>query len=127
MDNITIYVPISVGELFDKITILKIKKERITDQQKILNVCKELSLLEESALKINNINIQQLIEILKDINLTLWIIEEKKRQKEKEKCFDDEFVRLAREVYLNNDKRAEIKKQINLLTKSAIFEEKSYD
>lgn len=127
MDNIIeITVPISVGELFDKITILKIKKEKISCIDKKNNILKELDLLQQKSLVINQNKIFDLINSLEKINRVLWDIEEKKRHKEKEKTFDDEFVQLAREVYINNDKRAEIKKQINFITNSLIVEEKSY-
>lgn len=128
MDNtVEILVPISVGELFDKITILKIKQQKFTDNEKLFNVNKELSLLENHARLIDMSKIKQSIEELEQVNHLLWDIEDKKRMKEKEKNFDFEFIELSRSVYINNDKRAEIKKQINLITNSLIIEEKSYE
>ncbi len=119
-------VPVSVGELFDKITILEIKVERITAEHKLVNICQELALLQHIASAIDQTKIQHLVSQLKHTNLMLWDTEEQKRAKEKAQCFDQEFIELARAVYLNNDKRAEIKRQINLITKSSIVEEKSY-
>ena len=121
-----IEIPVSVGELFDKITILEIKVERIAAEHKLANICQELALLQHIASAIDQTKIQHLISQLKHTNLMLWNIEEKKRKKELEKCFDQEFIELARSVYMYNDKRAEIKKQINLITNSDIIEEKSY-
>ncbi len=122
-----VMIPVSVGELFDKITILELKKEKIKDIDKLKNICNELLQLEKISTLIDQTNIQQLILELKEVNSILWTIEDKKRYKEKEKCFDQEFIELARAVYVYNDKRAQIKKQINLITKSSIVEEKSYE
>lgn len=122
-----VMIPVSIGELFDKITILEIKKEKITDPNKIKNICNELTQLKKISLVVNQDDIEQHIYNLKKINNELWKIEDKKRDKEKEKQFDSEFIELARAVYINNDKRADIKKQINLITKSSIVEEKSYE
>jgi hypothetical protein len=122
-----VMIPVSVGELFDKITILEIKAERITAAHKLANICQELALLQQIASDIDNAKIQHLITQLKQTNLSLWNIEEQKRTKEKAQCFDDEFVALARAVYINNDLRAAIKRDINLITGSTINEEKSYD
>lgn len=123
----SIFVPISVGELFDKITILEIKERKIKDNHKLVNIQKELSLLNNISKSINLANLSDLIDELKNINIVLWDIEERKREKEKLKCFDEEFIELARSVYTNNDKRAYIKKQINLLSNSSLIEEKSYE
>lgn len=124
MNKVTI--PVSVGELIDKITILEIKLEKIKDANKLANVSKELSLLKSISHNIAQDELEPLIVELKNTNLLLWNIEEKKRKKELAKCFDQEFIKLARSVYIYNDKRAEIKKQINLITNSNIIEEKSY-
>jgi hypothetical protein len=125
MNNITI--PVSIGELLDKITILEIKKEKITDGAKLNNIKKELDFLVLASKDIPRNDIRDHVNNLKSVNLLLWDIEEKKRLKEKQKCFDQEFIELSRSVYIYNDKRAEIKKQINQLTNSSIVEEKSYD
>ena len=117
--------PISVGELLDKITILEIKKNKMQNS-KLENVLKELSFLRELIEK-HKIDItEDLFSQLKEVNLSLWNIEDQIRIKEKNKEFDNTFIELARSVYFKNDKRAEIKKSINLLCNSEITEEKSY-
>ena len=122
-----IYIPVSIGELLDKITILEIKKEKIKVSKKIININNELELLKNISLTINLNSLHDTLKELKHINSELWDIEEAKRKKEKLKLFDLEFIELARSVYIKNDKRAEIKKTINLITKSLIIEEKSYN
>lgn len=122
-----VMIPVSLGELFDKITILEIKTERIDADHKLVNIHKELGLLQQIASTIDDTNILHLVSQLKHTNLVLWDIEEQKRIKEKSQCFDDEFVVLARAVYINNDLRAAIKREINVITGSHIIEEKSYD
>ena len=120
-----INAPISIGELVDKITILEIKKNKLQDS-KLENVLKELSYLRELIEK-NKIDItEDLFSQLKKINLSLWEIEDRIRIKEKNKEFDNTFIELARSVYFKNDKRAEIKKNINQLSNSEITEEKFY-
>ena len=120
-----INAPISIGELLDKITILEIKKNKLQNS-KLKNVLKELSFL-KGLIGEHKININDdLFSQLKEINLSLWNIEDQIRIKEKNKEFDNTFIELARSVYLNNDKRAEIKKSINLLSNSEITEEKIY-
>ena len=120
-----INAPISIGELVDKITILEIKKNKLQNS-KLENVLKELSVLRKLMEK-NQIEItDDLFTQLKEINLTLWNIEDQIRIKEKNKEFDNIFIELARSVYFKNDKRAEIKKRINELSNSEISEEKSY-
>jgi len=122
-------VEISTGELLDKISILEIKLLNIKDKEKIKNVYKELQtlnpyfqdLLDEYGLKIKNLYIK-----LSNINKALWDIEDAIREKEASEEFDEEFVELARGVYITNDQRAAVKKEINLLTKSELVEEKSY-
>ena len=119
--------PISIGELIDKITILTIKIARIPDPLKIENIVKELIQLRAIADKLEaplelNVYYTQLLMVNQD----LWDIEDKKRKHEKEQIFDDEFIQLARQVYIKNDYRAELKKKINLLMGSTIVEEKSY-
>ena len=121
-----INVPISIGELIDKITILEIKKDKLQNL-KLKNILKELSFL-RAVLEKNIILIPDEIFLqLKSINLTLWDIEDKIRIKEKNKEFDTEFIELARSVYFNNDRRSETKKELNLMFKSEIIEEKSYE
>ena len=120
-----INAPISIGELVDKITILEIKKNKLQNS-KLENVLKELSFLRKLMEK-NQIEItDDLFTQLKEINLTLWNIEDQIRIKEKNKEFDNIFIELARSVYFKNDIRAEIKKKINQLSNSEITEEKSY-
>ena len=115
-----INAPISIGELFDKITILQIKKE------KLLNVNLELNLLKE-IVEVNKIDIDdELINELRKINYKLWNIEDKIRIKEKLKNFDEEFIEIARSVYIENDKRSALKRKINIKYNSNIVEEKSY-
>ena len=121
-----IVVPISVGELVDKVTILRIKSTQIKDAQKLENIRNELVALEETCLK-NKIDLKtNLVAELEAINLKLWDVEDELREKERTETFDKEFINLARAVYFTNDKRADIKKQINLSTGSKFVEEKSY-
>ncbi len=122
-------IPVSYGELLDKITILEIKAERIKDAAKLENVRHELELLSEVwDTHVNDANkVDEAREQLKAVNLTLWEIEDKIRLKEAANTFDDRFVELARAVYVTNDRRAAIKKDINLALGSALIEEKSYE
>jgi hypothetical protein len=121
-----IKVPISPGELLDKITILRIKSQRMTDPQKLANVRLELTALEETWRKFGAPDIEADITALLHVNERLWVIEDEIRDKERAKAFDAEFIRLARAVYVENDERAAIKRRINLALGSAIVEEKSY-
>jgi predicted nucleic acid-binding Zn-ribbon protein len=117
-----ITIPVSVGELIDRITILEIKAF-LSDNEYIHKELEELN-------QIKSTITQYLLEYevqLKKINETLWKIEDKIRQKEKDQEFDNEFIELARSVYINNDKRAEIKRKINEVTNSKIQEVKLYD
>lgn len=127
--DMIIMAPISIGELFDKITILRVKQSKLTDPDKLKNVSFELEQLEELANSKVEINTElvNLIDSLHEINAELWDIEDGKRQCEREKLFDDRFITLARQVYIKNDTRASIKRSINNLLGSTIFEEKSYD
>lgn len=122
-----ILAPISVGELIDKITILTIKMSRITDPSKLENISKELAQLKELC---NSVKAPAELCVLHSqlfkINDELWDIEDSKRQHEREQRFDDEFIQLARQVYIKNDQRASIKRSINELAGSDIVEEKSY-
>ena len=122
-------VPVSVGEVLDKITILQIKLAHISDANKRVNIQNELdALLPLVAGDVfTTVEMQGLMAELKSVNEALWNIEDDIREKEAAKSFDAEFIKLARAVYVTNDKRAEIKKQINLATGSALIEEKSYE
>lgn len=116
------------GELVDKITILEIKSERIKDASKLSNVLIELEILRK-ALTENVPASEELTALHKSlaaVNLELWVIEDDIRDCERAKDFGPEFIRLARAVYVTNDRRAALKKEINLLVGSAIVEEKSY-
>ena len=126
MENI--HVPVSPGEVLDKITILEIKSERMTDPDKVANVRVELKLLEETwAANISDDEvIRDLHAQLKEINEALWEIEDDIRDKERAKAFDERFIELARAVYFTNDRRSEVKKKLNLHLGSQIIEEKSY-
>jgi len=123
-----ILTEISAGELLDKITILEIKLVKIKDKENLLEINKEYESLKET--KNSNIkltkNLEKLIIQLKEINLKLWDIEDKKRICEKNKDFGQAFVDLSRSVYLNNDKRANIKSEINKILGSNIREIKKY-
>jgi len=124
-----IYAEISAGELVDKITILKIKKEKITNKEKLIEIKKELDSLTNTFNKLikKNINLETLTKELKNINLKLWDIEDKKRELEKKQGFGKEFIKLARNVYRFNDERAKIKLKINEALGSNIKEVKSYE
>ena len=123
-----ILVPVSFGELLDKIAILQIKSERMTDPAKLANVRAELSALEKTwmAHPAAGQDIVKLRAELKAVNERLWVIEDDIRLKEKAQVFDDAFIQLARSVYFQNDIRARVKKDINLALGSAYVEEKSY-
>jgi hypothetical protein len=123
-----ILVPVSFGELLDKISILQIKSERMSDVAKLANVANELQALRSTwnAHPAAATDIAQLRADLKAVNERLWVIEDDIRLKEKAQAFDQEFVALARSVYIQNDERARIKKAINLALGSAYVEEKSY-
>ena len=111
MENGLCYVPVSIGELYDKYTILQIKEEKITSESKLRIVKKELDYLKTY---VNNFNLEALlIKEIKEINEQLWDIEDKIRDKERAKEFDHEFIELARQVYITNDKRSEVKNKIN--------------
>ena len=124
-----ILAEISAGELIDKITILNIKKEKITNNEKLVEIEKELKSLKDTFNKkiIPNNSLLELMEQLKKINLMLWDIEDGKRNAEKNKKFDERFIELARNVYKFNDERAKIKLKINNLLGSNLKEVKSYD
>ena len=123
-----ILAEISAGELFDKITILEIKKTKISNKEKLFEINKELSSLNETVKKFipDQSSISKYINDLKDINLKLWDIEDGKRAAEKYKKFDEKFIELSRNVYKFNDERAKIKLAINTSLGSKIKEVKSY-
>ena len=124
-----ILAEISAGELFDKITILDIKRAKISNKEKLIDIEKELSSLNETVKKYipNQSSISKHINDLKNVNLKLWDIEDEKRDAEKNKRFDKKFIELARNVYKFNDERAKIKLAINTSLGSNIKEVKSYE
>ena len=124
----TPHIPVSWGELIDKITILEIKSKRLSDQKAMGNVLKELSMLQAIANAVveNDPAVAALKADLLAVNLTLWDIEDHIRDKELQQAFDAEFIELARSVYFQNDRRAMLKKQMNMALKSELVEEKSY-
>ena len=124
-----ILAEISVGELFDKITILNIKKKKISDNDKLQNIHTELKTLNDQSKKISVSDTQALNALvlqLQQINEDLWDIENFKRECEAKKDFGESFIKLSRDVHFKNDKRAITKKEINLLSNSQIVEEKEY-
>lgn len=125
-----IQAPISLGELIDKITILEIKAVHIGDAAKLKNVTHELTILNDKVDHLLDIagkaRLEPLKKSLKDINQQLWVIEDDIRDCERTKDFSDKFIQLARAVYFTNDKRAAVKKDINLAFGSELIEEKSY-
>lgn len=122
-----IEAPVSWGELVDKITILQIKSDRMTDEAKLANVRKELTLLTEKlGDHARNDEVSRLTKALYDVNAALWDIEDDIRDCENAGDFGDKFVQLARSVYITNDKRAELKREVNFALGSGLMEEKSY-
>ena len=124
-----ILAEISVGELFDKITILNIKTQKIYDSEKLINIKNELNFLNKQASNLNvkdQDSLRKNINKLQSINEELWDIENFKRECEANKDFGEKFIQLSRDVHFKNDIRAQIKKEINLLTDSIIVEEKEY-
>jgi len=118
--------PISIGELFDKITILEIKLSQVKNEDKLKNITMEHNYLKKISVSINTKNIDYLIDNLKEVNMILWNIENSIRAKENLQEFDLEFIEIARSVYKNNDIRADIKKKINMLANSLLCEEKEH-
>ena len=118
---------ISVGELVDKITILEIKLNKINNPEKLQNIKNELDVLNEYFVKIENDQLNQLKNKLKDTNLKLWQIEDDIRVCEKNQDFSSSFINLARSVYITNDERFELKNSINEIYSSVIKEVKSYE
>lgn len=122
-DNVC-YVPVSIGELIDKYTILQIKQNKIQNAEKLAMVEKEITYLQPFVDK-HNLE-PELIDELREINEKLWVVEDQIRDKEKIRLFDDEFIQLARSVYIINDKRCETKNKINTILNSGLSEVKSY-
>jgi hypothetical protein len=124
----SIYVEIAPGELVDKITILEIKRARISQPDKLRNVAVELATLEEARAKAMppSDELRRLTDQLREVNEALWVIEDDIRECERQGNFGTQFIELARSVYRQNDKRAALKRQINDLLGSKIIEEKSY-
>jgi Family of unknown function (DUF6165) len=122
-------VDISIGEFFDKVTILEIKQARISDPGKLVNIKKELDGLNQllARLPFSRDSIKKEFAELKQINEKLWVIEDDIRDKEAKKEFDQVFIDLARAVYITNDRRSEVKRDINLKLGSDFVEEKSYE
>ena len=123
-----ILVEVSVGELFDKISILEIKKDKIKDEEKLKYIVNEYNLLKEQMVDKVKLNekLSSLFDALKDINSKLWVIEDDKRLCEKNSDFGEKFIKLSRDVHFLNDKRASIKLEINNQTGSKIKEIKEY-
>jgi predicted nuclease with TOPRIM domain len=119
-------IEVSNGEIIDKLTIVQIKLERITDDAKLANLRREYDMLKEAAASIISQD-DPLYTALYEVNCSLWDIEDRIRDLERKKDFGQEFISTAREVYFNNDKRSEIKREINLKTESGLIEEKSYE
>lgn len=122
-----IKVPISNGELLDKITILQIKREKIKDEEKQKHIHRELEELSILMKTLPMNEIDNLFTELKEINNQLWDVEDALRDKERNKEFDNEFIQLARKVYFTNDKRSQVKLKINQISKSELVEVKSYE
>jgi len=123
-----ILVPVSPGEMLDKITILRIKSQRMSDPNKSANVRLELNALEATwkSSAYASIDVDGEMRALQAVNERLWTIEDAIRDKERARAFDAEFIRLARSVYIENDERAAIKRRLNLKLGSSLVEEKSY-
>ena len=129
-DSHTLLVPVAAGELIDKITILRLKEERLQRQEALANVRRELqgleAVLNEAGPALSIDGVLTLTEALQAINTQLWDVEDALRLLEAEQRFDQEFIRLARSVYQLNDQRAALKRQINEVCGSPLLEEKSY-
>ena len=122
-----ISIPVSIGEMIDKLSILQVKKTKISDEIKLKFVNKEFEILHDlSSIHLNNLEIESLYHQLIEINSSLWDVEDKLRVLEKEKKFEGEFISLARKVYFTNDERFRLKNEINSITSSEIREVKDY-
>jgi len=123
-----VFVPIAYGDLIDKITILEIKSERLEDPDKLANVQTELKMLQDIVDEqgLTSDAILGLKQSLKDVNTEIWDLEDEVRDCERKSSFEDNFIRIARAIYRTNDKRAAVKREINIEVGSAIVEEKSY-
>jgi hypothetical protein len=120
-------VPVSIAEMIDKLSILQVKKTKISDEIKLEFVNKEFEILHNlSSIHLNNLEIESLYHQLVEINSSLWDVEDKLRVLEKEKKFEGEFISLARKVYFTNDERFRLKNEINSITSSEIREVKDY-
>ena len=119
-------IEVSNGEIIDKLTILMIKLERIKDVKKLENIRKEYEVLKEAAESIISLD-DPLVKELYNVNSELWDIEDHIRELERRKDFGDDFINTARSVYYKNDRRAELKREINIKTSSGLIEEKSYE
>jgi len=124
-----VVIPVSWGELFDKITILEIKRQRIADGSKLANINRELDALREvcRAFQLPGRDLDELVAELRSVNESLWDIEDDIRSCERSGDFSDRFIQLARSVYRTNDLRADLKMKINRLLGSELIEEKSYE
>jgi len=118
-------IEVSIGEIVDKLSILRIKKNNITDEDKLVNINKEYDYLYHKVFQELKIDTSDFYEMIM-VNEMLWNVEDSIREKERNKQFDQDFIEMARSVYITNDRRAEIKKQINLKYGSLFVEEKSY-
>jgi hypothetical protein len=122
-----ILVEVSIGEILDKLTILTIKKQKISDPQKLVHIEKEYDILKERSKQyLDSMDVRAVFEELIEVNSTLWVIEDDLRELESERRFDEEFVEKARLVYKTNDHRFVLKNKINLLTDSGVQEQKGY-
>lgn len=121
-------LPVAWGEIFDKLTILEIKQGKLSDSSKMANVVRERLEIEKVVGDLDKYpaGLKDLFEDLRATNADLWVIEDGKRECERQQCFDDNFIELARKVYFLNDRRAAIKRAINEMLGSAIVEEKNY-
>ena len=119
-------IEVSIGEIVDKLSILRIKKNNITDEEKLANINKEYDYLYYKVFQELKIESSDFYEMIM-VNEMLWNVEDSIRRKEKNKEFDQDFIEMARSVYITNDRRAEIKKNINLKYGSTFVEEKSYE
>jgi hypothetical protein len=120
-------VPVSVGEMIDKLSILQVKKNNVKDENKLVFINKEFELLYNfSSEYLSNLETESIYHRLVEVNSNLWEVEDKLRIMEKEQRFDDEFISLARKVYFTNDERFTLKNEINLITDSEIREIKDY-